>query len=93
MLHLRSLRAASRRSAASLSRRLSTAEALPLDTDIARAINLSAGCAALPLPVLEKAQKELVQFRGRDLQPRGLSVTEMGYRTKDFYELMHDAES
>jgi phosphoserine aminotransferase len=64
-----------------------------IDVDVARAINLSAGCAALPLPVLEKAQKEFVQFRGRDRQPRGLSVTEMGYRTKDFYELMHDAES
>ena len=68
-------------------------EAMPLDTEIARAINLSAGCAALPLPVLEKAQKDFVQFRGRDNMPRGLSVTEMGYRTKDFYELMHDSES
>ena len=38
----------------------------------ARAINLSAGCAALPLEVLLRAQKEMVEFRGRDGQPRSV---------------------
>eukprot|EP00041_Stephanoeca_diplocostata_P014678 m.274284 g.274284 ORF g.274284 m.274284 type:complete len:443 (-) comp19759_c0_seq1:196-1524(-) len=62
-------------------------------THVARAVNLSAGCAPLPLEVLERAKREFVQYRGRDGQPRGLSVSEMGYRTNDFYELMADAES
>eukprot|EP00750_Incisomonas_marina_P014732 INCI17831.1.p1 GENE.INCI17831.1~~INCI17831.1.p1 ORF type:complete len:425 (+),score=70.74 INCI17831.1:152-1426(+) len=51
-----------------------------------RAVNLSAGCAALPLEVLERAQKE---FLGEDL---GLSVTEMGYRTKNFLDIYYAAE-
>eukprot|EP00037_Helgoeca_nana_P032122 m.412328 g.412328 ORF g.412328 m.412328 type:complete len:437 (+) comp28831_c0_seq1:230-1540(+) len=60
--------------------------------EVARAVNLSAGCAALPVEVLLRAQKEMVEFRGRDGAPRGLSVAEMGYRTTDFYDLMEDAE-
>lgn len=51
-----------------------------------RAINLSAGCAALPLEVLERAQKE---FLGNN---KGLSITEMGYRTQNFHDIMYEAE-
>ena len=52
-----------------------------------RAVNLSAGCAALPLEVLEKAQRE---FLGEETW--GLSVNEMGYRTKNFYETLTHCE-
>ena len=52
-----------------------------------RAVNLSAGCAALPLEVLEKAQRE---FLGEETW--GLSVNEMGYRTKNFYETLAHCE-
>ena len=55
-------------------------------------MNLSAGCAALPVEVLQRAQREFMEFRGNDGKPRGLSVTEMGYRTADFYELLGKAE-
>ena len=54
----------------------------------ARAINLSAGCAALPLPVLERAQKEFLDTR--DL---GMSITELGYRTRHFHVEMEEAEA
>ncbi|CAD7934013.1 unnamed protein product [Amoebophrya sp. A120] len=53
-----------------------------------RAINLSAGCAVLPLPVLKQAQKNFLDTR--DL---GLSVTEMGYRTRNFHVEMEEAEA
>jgi phosphoserine aminotransferase len=55
-----------------------------------RAVNLSAGCAALPLEVLEKAQKEFLGEDGPDAP--GLSVTEMGYRTKNFYDTLEHCE-
>jgi phosphoserine aminotransferase len=55
-------------------------------------MNLSAGCAALPVEVLLRAQREFVEFRGNDGEPRGLSVAEMGYRTSDFYEMVDTAE-
>mmetsp|Transcript_64363 Transcript_64363/g.121920 ORF Transcript_64363/g.121920 Transcript_64363/m.121920 type:complete len:464 (+) Transcript_64363:50-1441(+) len=54
----------------------------------ARAINLAAGSAALPLEVLEKAAQGLVET---DLS--GMSVCEMGYRTKPFHAIMERAES
>jgi len=54
----------------------------------ARAINLSAGCAALPLPVLERAQREFLDTR--DL---GMSITELGYRTRNFHVEMEEAEA
>ena len=50
-------------------------------------MNLSAGCAALPIEVLEKAQKEFLSPLGKDI-----SVCEMGYRTSDFHEIMDNAE-
>ncbi|MBP2645062.1 MAG: transporter [Firmicutes bacterium] len=44
-----------------------------------RAYNFNAGPSALPLPVLEKAQAELVDFKGL-----GMSVMEISHRSKDF---------
>ena len=54
----------------------------------ARAINLSAGCAALPLPVLERAQREFLDTRNL-----GMSITELGYRTRNFHVEMEEAEA
>jgi len=53
-----------------------------------RAINLAAGAAALPLEVLEKAAKGFVDTDGS-----GMSVAEMGYRTKPFHNIMERAET
>lgn len=47
-----------------------------------RAHNFNAGPAALPLPVLEKAQSELLDFMGS-----GMSVIEMSHRGKEFDEV------
>jgi len=52
-----------------------------------RAINLAAGAAALPLEVLEKAAKGFVDTDGS-----GMSVAEMGYRTRPFHAIMERAE-
>ncbi len=49
-----------------------------------RAINFNAGPAALPLPALERAQKELVDFAGT-----GMSVMEHSHRGKE-YEAVHN---
>ncbi|MDT8903222.1 3-phosphoserine/phosphohydroxythreonine transaminase [Anaeroselena agilis] len=49
-----------------------------------RAYNFNAGPSALPLPVLQKAQAELVDFRGT-----GMSIMEMSHRGKD-YEAVHN---
>ena len=57
---------------------------------VPRTVNLSAGCSALPPHILEKCAAEFVNYIGRDGKQRGLSIAEMGYRTNDFYELMHD---
>lgn len=54
----------------------------------ARAINLAAGAAALPLEVLERAAKNFV-----DTDNSGMSVAEMGYRTKPFHAIMERAEN
>lgn len=53
-----------------------------------RVVNLSAGCAALPEEVLERAAREMNSPLGK-----AVSVTEMGYRTKDFHVLMDRAEA
>ncbi|MCL2578279.1 MAG: 3-phosphoserine/phosphohydroxythreonine transaminase [Defluviitaleaceae bacterium] len=50
-----------------------------------RIYNFSAGPAALPLPVLEQASKELVSYGNA-----GMSVMEMSHRSKS-YEDIHDA--
>ncbi|WP_062197510.1 3-phosphoserine/phosphohydroxythreonine transaminase [Massilibacterium senegalense] len=49
-----------------------------------RAYNFNAGPSALPLAVLEKAQKELVDF-----QNTGMSVMELSHRSKE-YEAVHN---
>lgn len=49
-----------------------------------RALIFNAGPSALPLPVLEQAQEELVNYQGA-----GMSVMEMSHRGKD-YEAIHN---
>ena len=49
-----------------------------------RVKNFNAGPAALPLPALERAQKELLDFEGT-----GMSVMEQSHRGKE-YEKVHD---
>ncbi|MGV6853412.1 MAG: 3-phosphoserine/phosphohydroxythreonine transaminase [bacterium] len=50
--------------------------------------NFSAGPAALPTPVLEKAQAELL-----DWQSRGVSVMEISHRSQPFLDIIHKAEA
>ncbi|GHU73106.1 phosphoserine aminotransferase [Clostridia bacterium] len=49
---------------------------------MSRVYNFAPGPAALPLPVLEKAQKELVEYGGT-----GMSVMEMSHRSKMYLEI------
>lgn len=49
-----------------------------------RAYNFNAGPSALPLEVLEKAQRELVNFNDT-----GMSIMELSHRSKD-YEAVHN---
>jgi phosphoserine aminotransferase len=49
-----------------------------------RVINFNAGPSALPLPALERAQRELLDFQGT-----GMSIMEHSHRGKD-YERVHD---
>ena len=53
-----------------------------------RAHNFSAGPAALPEPVLERAQRELLDYQGR-----GVSVLEMSHRSKEFLDIAERAEA
>ncbi len=53
-----------------------------------RAHNFSAGPAALPQAVLERAQAELLDYQGR-----GLSVMEMSHRSKEFIDIAERAEA
>ncbi len=53
-----------------------------------RAFNFSAGPAAIPTEVLEKAQKELLNWNGH-----GCSVMEFGHRTPEFQSLIDKAEA
>jgi len=52
-----------------------------------RVFNFSAGPAALPLPVLEQARDELVDWRG------GTSVMEISHRSKAFLAIAGQAEA
>ena len=52
-----------------------------------RAFNFSAGPAALPTPVLEQAQAELLDYKGS-----GTSVMEMSHRGKMFMELAAEVD-
>ncbi len=51
---------------------------------MARVINFYAGPAGLPLPALERAQKELLEFEGT-----GMSVMEISHRAKE-YDAVHN---
>lgn len=53
-----------------------------------RAYNFNAGPAAIPLPVLERAQKELVNFNNT-----GMSVMELSHRSKEYEEVHNKANS
>ncbi|MCG8569813.1 MAG: phosphoserine transaminase [Spirochaetes bacterium] len=55
---------------------------------MSRALNFYAGPAALPLEVLEEAQKELLDFHGD-----GVSVMEMSHRSKTFDEVITTAQA
>lgn len=51
-----------------------------------RIYNFSAGPAVLPLPVLEKAQSEMISLNGI-----GMSVMEVSHRSKHFEPILHSA--
>lgn len=53
-----------------------------------RIYNFSAGPAVMPLPVLEKAQSELLSLNGI-----GMSVMEISHRSKHFDEILERAET
>nr|MBA3806265.1 3-phosphoserine/phosphohydroxythreonine transaminase [Acidobacteriota bacterium] len=53
-----------------------------------RIFNFSAGPAVLPLPVLEEAQRDLVELPGV-----GMSIMEISHRSKTFDEIIGQAES
>lgn len=53
-----------------------------------RVFNFSAGPSMLPLPVLEKAAAELVNYGDS-----GMSVMEMSHRSPDFEPIIRDAET
>lgn len=53
-----------------------------------RICNFNAGPAAMPLPVLERAQAELLEFGGT-----GMSVMEISHRSKPFEAIVQEAEA
>lgn len=55
---------------------------------IKRVHNFNAGPSILPLPVLEKAQAELLDYAGT-----GMSVMEMSHRSKEFEAIIQTAEA
>ncbi len=55
---------------------------------MSRVYNFSAGPAALPLEVLERARDELLDYRGS-----GMSVMEMSHRSKEFIAIAEQAEA
>jgi len=55
-------------------------------TQVNRAFNFNAGPSALPLSVLEKAQAELIDFKGT-----GMSVMELSHRSSTFEDVHNQA--
>ncbi len=53
-----------------------------------RVFNFSAGPSMLPVPVLEEAQKELLNYNGT-----GMSITEMSHRSKPFMAVNDEANA
>ena len=57
-------------------------------TNYERIFNFSAGPSMLPVPVLEKCAKDMLNYEGS-----GMSVMEMSHRSKAFMSIMEDAQS
>lgn len=55
---------------------------------VKRVYNFNAGPATLPLPVLEKAQSELLDYKGT-----GISIMETSHRAKEFDDVIKEASS
>ena len=55
---------------------------------MARVYNFSAGPSMLPMPVLQKAQAQLVEY-----ESSGQSVMEMSHRSKEFEAIISDTEA
>ena len=55
---------------------------------MSRVYNFSAGPSMLPVEVLEKAQKEMVEYGNS-----GMSVMEMSHRSKDYEEIINSCEA
>ena len=53
-----------------------------------RVFNFSAGPGALPVPVLEEAARDALNYKGC-----GISVMELSHRSKEFTEIIEDAEA
>lgn len=53
-----------------------------------RVYNFNAGPATLPLPVLEEAQQQMLDFQGL-----GMSILEISHRSPHFEALIHEAEA
>ncbi|MDI3534172.1 MAG: phosphoserine aminotransferase [Thermosediminibacterales bacterium] len=53
-----------------------------------RVYNFYAGPATLPLPVLEQAQEEFLNYKGT-----GMSILEISHRSKDFEEVIFETEA
>ncbi|KAI8998593.1 phosphoserine aminotransferase [Trametes punicea] len=58
-----------------------------MSTDHGRVINFGAGPSALPLPVLEEAQKGLLNFQGT-----GMGIAEISHRSKEFQAFLTEFE-
>ena len=56
--------------------------------ELKRAFNFNPGPSVLPLPVLQQAQAELLDFKGT-----GMSVMEISHRSKEFESVIQTAES
>ena len=52
-----------------------------------RIFNFGAGPSMLPLPVLEQAQAELLDYKGS-----GMSVMEISHRSDLFEDINHEAQ-
>ncbi len=59
-----------------------------MSQSVYRAHNFNAGPAVLPVPVLEKAQAELLNYAGT-----GMSVMEISHRSKEFEAIIQTAEA
>ena len=57
-------------------------------SELNRVYNFSAGPSAMPLPVLEEAQKDMLNYHGT-----GMSVMEMSHRSKDYQAIIDAAEA